>query len=151
MNAQLTAPARISGDMKRPAPKDEAAGFTPAGIEGSSGSSLPGAAFGGKSGVQVVPSVASISAGVAAGMLIRKTDPVYPRFAREARISGTVVLGATISKTGAIQNLHIISGPNSLTKAALDAASTWRYRPYQLNGQPVEVQTTINVVFNLDK
>lgn len=152
MNAQLTAPARISGDLKKPVPKDEpAAGFTPAGIEGGSGSNLPGAAFARKSGIHVMAPVSSISAGVATGMLIRKTEPVYPRFARETRVSGTVVLGATISKSGAIENLHVISGPASLATAALDAVRTWRYRPYLLDGQPVEVQTTINVVFNLDK
>ena len=152
MNAQLAAPARISGDMKKPVPKDEPpAGFSPTGIENGSGSSLPGAAFGGKGNVRVVPSASSVSAGVAAGLLIHKTEPVYPRFAREAHVSGTVVLGATITRTGALENVHVISGPTALTSAALDAARTWRYRPYQLNGQPIEVQTTISVVFKLDQ
>lgn len=152
MNAQLAAPARISGDIKRPAPKDEpTAGFSPTGIENGSGSSLPGAAFGGRSNVRVVPSSPAVSAGVAAGLLIHKTEPVYPKFAREAHVSGTVVLGATITTTGAIENVQVISGPAALTSAALNAVRTWRYRPYQLNGQPVEVQTTISVVFKLEQ
>ena len=60
-----------------------------------------------------------------------------------------MVLQATISKDGTIQNLHVISGPPMLQAGALDAVRTWRYRPYLLNGEPVEVETQINVVFNL--
>ena len=76
-------------------------------------------------------------------------DPTYPAIAKAARISGTVVLQATISKTGAIENLRVISGPPMLQAGALSAVKTWRYRPYLLNGEPVEVETTVNVVFNL--
>jgi protein TonB len=60
------------------------------------------------------------------------------------------VLGATISKSGTIENLHVVSGPPMLVEAALDAVSTWIYRPYLLNGQPVEVETTVNVNFTLE-
>jgi len=152
MDAQLNAPARIAGSIKKPEPSDEpATGFTPGGIDTGNANSIPGAAFAGKSNVQVVPSVSAISAGVAAGLLIHRTEPVYPRFARDAHMSGTVVLGATINKTGAIENLHVVRGPAALVDAALNAARTWRYRPYELNGQPIEVQTTINIVFKLDK
>jgi protein TonB len=66
------------------------------------------------------------------------------------RVSGTVVLAATISKTGTIENLHVVSGPPVLQQAALDAVQTWLYRPYLLDGEPVEVETTINVVFTLN-
>jgi protein TonB len=59
------------------------------------------------------------------------------------------VLQATISKSGTIENLRVISGPPMLTQSALEAVKTWRYKPYQLNGEPVEVETTVNVVFNL--
>jgi TonB family protein len=150
MNAQLNAPARISGDVKKPAPKDEPpAGFTPVGIE--NGSSVPGASFASGNQVKVAAAVTAVSAGVAAGLLIHRSDPVYPEFARNAHISGTVVLGATISKTGIIQDLHVISGPAVFTTSALNAVRTWRYRPYLLDGQPVEVQTTINVIFKLEK
>lgn len=148
MDAQLAAPSRISKDMKKPAPREEPTpGFTPGGME--SGAAVPGAAFSSRGSVRVVPAVSAISAGVAAGMLIHRTEPVYPPFARTAHISGTVVLGATITKTGALENLHALSGPTILVNAALTAAQTWRYRPYLLDGQPIEVQTTIRVVFNL--
>jgi protein TonB len=60
-----------------------------------------------------------------------------------------VVLQATISKTGTIEGLHVMSGPAMLQQAAMDAVRSWRYRPYLLNNEPVEVETTINVVFTL--
>jgi protein TonB len=86
---------------------------------------------------------------VAAGMLLQKTIPVYPPIAKAARVSGTVVLQAVISKSGTIENLKVISGPAMLQGAAQDAVRSWRYRPYLLNGEPVEVETTVNVVFTL--
>jgi protein TonB len=82
-------------------------------------------------------------------MLLQKTQPVYPPIAKAARVSGTVVLQATISKTGAIENLRVVSGPAMLQQAALDAVRSWRYRPYLLNNEPVEVETTVNVIFTL--
>lgn len=90
-----------------------------------------------------------ISAGVMAGNKISGALPQYPVIAREVRIQGTVVLGAIISRTGTIENLQVISGPPMLVPAAEEAVRTWRYRPYLLNGEPVEVETTIHVVFNL--
>jgi protein TonB len=95
------------------------------------------------------PKKVNISAGVAVGMLLQKTQPVYPPIAKAARVSGTVVLQATISKTGQIENLRVISGPAMLQQAAMDAVKTWRYKPYLLNNEPVEVETTINVIFSL--
>ena len=62
-----------------------------------------------------------------------------------------MVLAATISKQGTIENLRVVSGPAMLQQAALDAVKTWRYRPYLLNGDPVAVETTVNVVFNLQR
>jgi TonB family protein len=91
----------------------------------------------------------SISAGVAIGMLLQKTQPIYPPIAKAARVSGTVVLQATISKAGTVENLHIVSGPDMLRQAAMDAVRTWRYRPYLFNNEPVEVATTVNVIFTL--
>jgi protein TonB len=61
-----------------------------------------------------------------------------------------VVLAATISKQGTIENLRVMSGPMMLQQAALDAVKTWRYRPYMLDGQPVEVETSVNVVFRIE-
>jgi protein TonB len=96
-----------------------------------------------------VPKKVNISAGVAVGMLLQKTQPVYPPIAKAARVSGTVVLQATISRTGSIENLRVVSGPAMLQQAALDAVKSWRYRPYLLNNEPVEVETTVNVIFTL--
>lgn len=92
-----------------------------------------------------------ISSSVVAGLLVRKVTPAYPAIAVEVRQQGTVVLQATISKAGTIENLRVASGPAMLQQAALDAVQHWLYRPYLLNGQPVEVETTINVVFSLDR
>lgn len=92
-----------------------------------------------------------VSGLVVEGLLLRKTMPVYPPIGVAARAEGTVVLTATISKTGTIENLRVASGPALLQQAALDAVRTWRYRPYLLNGQPVEVETTVNVTFTLGR
>ena len=73
----------------------------------------------------------------------------YPPIAKAARVSGTVVIQATISKTGTVENLRVISGPAMLQQSALDAVRSWRYRPYLLNNEPVEVETTVNVIFTL--
>jgi protein TonB len=88
---------------------------------------------------------------VAEGMLIHKTEPVYPRFAKDNHISGTVVLKAKIGKNGLLQDLRVVSGPKLLGSAALDAAKSWKYRPYMLNNQPVDVDTSISVVFSLGR
>ncbi len=92
-----------------------------------------------------------ISKGVAEGLLVAKTIPIYPPIAKAAGIQGAVVLQATISKTGAIEGLRVVSGPVMLQQAALDAVKSWHYRPYLLNGEPVEVQTTINIIFSLGR
>lgn len=92
-----------------------------------------------------------ISQGVAEGMLINRVVPVYPPIARIAGVQGTVVLEATISTRGTIENPHVISGHPMLQQAAIDAVSRWRYRPYLLNGTPVEVETTVSVVFSLGR
>jgi protein TonB len=92
-----------------------------------------------------------ISTAVEEGLLIHKTRPVYPPLAIAMRAQGTVVLAATISKAGNIENLRVVSGPPMLQQSSLDAVSTWRYKPYLLDGQPVEVETTVNVIFTLDR
>jgi TonB family protein len=92
-----------------------------------------------------------ISSGIAESLLIKKTDPVYPPLARAARIAGTVVLQIVISKTGSVENLHLVSGHPLLVQAALDAVKEWRYQPFMLNGEPVEVETTISVTFDWRK
>ena len=74
---------------------------------------------------------------------------MYPAVARAARIQGTVVLSAVIAKDGTVENLSLLSGHPLLVPAAMDAVKQWRYRPYTLNGQPVEVMTQIHVNFQL--
>jgi TonB family protein len=92
----------------------------------------------------------SIAQGVSQGLLIHQVRPVYPRAALQHYEQGTVVLQAIIGKDGVIKDLHIISSPSDdLAKAAMGAVEQWRYRPYVLNGEPVEVDTTINVNFKL--
>ena len=83
------------------------------------------------------------------GDLIRKVQPVYPALARSARIQGTVLLQAVIGKQGNIEKLQVVSGHPMLVRAALEAVRQWRYRPYILNGDPVEVETQITVNFSL--
>lgn len=92
---------------------------------------------------------ATVSQGVMDGFLVGKILPEYPPIAREAGIEGTVILQATISKQGTIENLRVVSGPPMLQQAAITAVSRWRYRPYLLNGEPVEVETTVNVRFTM--
>jgi len=91
----------------------------------------------------------TVSQGVTQGMLINKVQPNYPPLAKQARVQGQVVLQAVIGKDGTIQNLHVVSGHPMLVQSALDAVRQWRYRPYFLNGEPVEVDTQITVNFSL--
>jgi TonB family protein len=90
-----------------------------------------------------------VSSGVAQGLLVRQVAPQYPQAARQAHIQGTVVLQVVIGKDGNVQNLHALSGPPLLIPSAMDAVKQWRYKPYQLNGEPVEANTQINVKFSL--
>jgi len=83
------------------------------------------------------------------GNLIRKVQPTYPALARSARIQGTVMLQAVISKQGTIENLIVLTGHPMLVPAAIDAVRQWHYRPYILNNEPVEVETQITVNFSL--
>jgi protein TonB len=83
------------------------------------------------------------------GDLVRKILPTYPPLARSARIQGQVVLQAVISKQGVIEILKLLSGHPMLVPAAIEAVRQWRYRPYVLNNEPVEVETQITVNFSL--
>lgn len=97
----------------------------------------------------VVPQRVRISQGVTKGMLVHQVQPAYPPIAKAARIQGDVILTAVISKDGSIQDLQLVSGHPMLVPAAIEAVKQWRYRPYLLNGQPVEVETMITVIFSL--
>ncbi len=95
------------------------------------------------------PKQVRVSEGVSKGLLIREVIPKYPELAREARISGNVVLFAIIDKNGEIKNLRVVSGHPLLAAAALEAVQHWQYKPYLLNHEPVEVETQVTVSFNL--
>jgi len=90
-----------------------------------------------------------VSPDVTVRLLLEKTDPVYPQIAKAARVSGTVVLDAVISQTGRVIGLRVMSGPPMLQQSAIDAVKTWRYRPYLWKGEPVEVESMVNVTFTL--
>jgi protein TonB len=83
--------------------------------------------------------------------LIKQPKPSYPPLAKAARVQGTVKFQATISKDGTIQNLQLISGPPLLVQSAMQAVQQWVYKPTLLNGEPVEVITTIDVNFTLSQ
>lgn len=154
----LTAPSRIPQHaamnvMDSPAPGAVASGFERdndgPGVMGFPGGSAPAPP------VVAPPKPKSgpirISAGVATGRLLAPIRPIYPAIAKEARIEGTVVVEAVISREGGIERLEAISGPPMLVQAAMNAVAQARYEPYKLNGEPVEVETTINIVFRLNE
>ena len=92
-----------------------------------------------------------ISGGVMAGLRTAFVQPVYPPEAMAKHIAGTVALHALVSKEGTIEHLEIISGPVELQAASIEAVRQWKYKPYLLNGQPVEVDTVLTVNFNLSE
>jgi len=95
------------------------------------------------------PSTVPVSQGVSQGLLLKKVAPVYPVMAMQLRKEGVVQLLATISKTGDISNVKVLSGDSMLARAAADAVLRWKYRPYLLNGVPVEIETQISIVFKV--
>ncbi len=97
----------------------------------------------------VMPQRVRISQGVTKGLLIHRVEPSYPTLAKAARVQGDVVLKAIISRDGNIEDLQLVSGHPMLVPSAIEAVKQWRYRPYLLNGTPVEVETTITVIFAL--
>ena len=93
----------------------------------------------------------NISQGVSQGLLLKKVQPAYPRNAILMRVEGAVELMATISRTGDITHIKIVSGDSQLTRAAAEAVKQWKYKPYLLNGEPVEIQTQVTINFKLPK
>jgi protein TonB len=158
INGQLRTPTKIPDKVQmikeEEAPPDMGAGV-PGGVPGG----IPGGAAGGVIGgivnqTAAIPKVATpqrvrVSTGVATGLLIKKVTPNYPPLAKQARIQGQVILQAEISKDGTIQNLQLISGHPMLAPAAIEAVKQWRYKPYLLNGEPVAVETQVQVNFSL--
>jgi len=160
---QLRTPSRIPQKVQM-IKEDEAPPPMPAtgGVVGGVPGGIPGGQAGGVIGSilsataaavpkfqPVVPQRVRISQGVTKGLLIHRVEPSYPPLARAARVQGDVVLTAVISVNGEIENLQLVSGHPMLVPAAISAVKQWRYKPYLLNGQPVEVETTITVIFSL--
>jgi periplasmic protein TonB len=161
INGQLRTPTKIPQKILENLKEDEAPPqMAMTGVVGGVPGGVPGGQMGGVIGGIIsstpvaVPKAATpqrvrVSQGVTQGLLIRKIQPNYPPLARQARIQGSVLLQAVISKDGAIENLRLISGHPMLAPAALEAVKQWRYKPYILNGEPVEVETQITVNFTL--
>jgi len=161
VNGQLRTPTKIPEKVQMI--KEEEAPppvMSTGGVVGGVPGGVPGGQMGGVIGGIIsstpvaVPKVATpqrvrVSQGVSAGLLVRKVQPNYPPLARQARIQGSVLLQAEISKDGSIENLRLISGHPMLAPAAIEAVKQWKYKPYFLNGEPVEVETQITVNFTL--
>ena len=132
-----------------------ATGGVPGGVPGGQMGGVIGGVIGGVGGAPPPPkpSQTRIRQGgaVTAASLVNRVQPNYPPLARQTRISGTVRLHAIISKSGSVESLEVMSGHPLLVQAALDAVRQWRYRPTTLNGEPVEVDTTIDVIFSLNQ
>ena len=109
------------------------------GIMSTSGANLP------RQPIQAV----KVSQGVSQGLLVKSVQPVYPQTARQMRVQGSVELLANIGKDGSITAVKVLSGPQVLSRAAIDAVKQWQYKPYYLDDQPVEIQTQITVNFKL--
>jgi len=158
VNNQLRTPTKIPQKVQiikeDEAPPPMSSGVV-GGIPGGPGSM--GGVIGGiiSSTPVAVPKIATptrirVSSGVTQGLLVRKVEPTYPQMAKIARVQGAVLLAALIGKDGTIQNLHVVSTASPLlNQAALDAVKQWKYKPYILNGEPVEVDTNITVNFTL--
>jgi periplasmic protein TonB len=136
--------------------KDEAPDVGATGVEGGVGGGVAGGVLGGIIGGGAPPPPPKptqtrirVGGNVAAAKLTRQVQPIYPQIAKTAHVQGTVLLHAIIAKDGTIQELQYVSGPPLLMKAAMDAVREWRYSPTLLNGEPVEVDTTVQVVFTL--
>ena len=161
VNGELRTPTKIPKKVQI-IKEDEAPppAMATTGVVGGVPGGVPGGSMGGVMGSilsstpTVAPKIATpqrvrVSSGVQAGLLVRKVPPAYPPLARQARIQGTVLLQAQISKDGSIENLQLISGHPMLAPAAIEAVKQWKYKPYLLNGEPVEVETQIQVNFTL--
>jgi TonB family C-terminal domain len=132
-----------------------AMGGVPGGVPGGQMGGVIGGVIGGVGGAPPPPKPTQTrirqGGAVQAAKLVNRVQPQYPPLARQTRISGTVRLHALISKDGSVQQLEVMSGHPLLVQAALDAVRQWRYQPTTLNGEPVEVDTTIDVIFSLNQ
>lgn len=160
VNGELRTPTKIPKKVQMIKEDEAPPPMATTGVLGGVPGGVPGGSMGGVIGSVLsstpvaVPKVATpqrvrVSSGVQQGLLVRRVQPTYPPLARQARIQGTVLLQAQISKDGSIENLTLLSGHPMLAPAAIEAVKQWKYRPYLLNGEPVEVETQIQVNFTL--
>jgi protein TonB len=168
MDHQLHTPAQLHMKATLPEPASLQQGFDSSAIHGLENSNPSGVAFGNPKELRVqiaspqavssrtpVEQVAShqaimVSPGVALSLLVQNRHPIYPLIAKSARVSGIVVLAATISTIGRVESLRVVSGPKMLRESALDAVRTWRFKSYMLNNQPTAFETTITLNFSLN-
>ena len=165
LNGQLRTPDRIPQKVQMireeeaPPPLSSVGG-----VVGGVAGGIPGGQLGGVIGgivnqtsnlaavpklVLTPPKRIRVSQGVTRGLLIQKIEPNYPPLARQARVQGDVVLKAIVSKEGNIKELELVSGHPMLAPAAIEAVKQWHYRPFLLNGEPVEVETLVTVIFHI--
>ena len=149
MVAPTVIPKKV--EMIKDAPPDVGAGAGGFGVAGGTGDALGGGILNTAPPPppKATPSRIKVGGQVAAAKLQHQVLPVYPAIAKTAHVSGTVRLHAVIAKDGSIQELQYVSGPALLMRSAMDAVHEWKYQPTMLNGEPVEVDTTIDVVFSL--
>jgi periplasmic protein TonB len=154
------APLVVEGGKRQSnsSPQQAEAQLAPPTLDAVAGTAKPGLGGVVSSAKVEVPKLAAappppqriqVSQGVTQGLLVRQVKPQYPAMARETRVEGDVVLAAVIDKDGVVSDVRAISGPALLIPPALQAVRQWRYKPYLLNGQPVEVETQIKVQFRL--
>jgi TonB family protein len=149
--AKAAAPPAINKAAAAPATTlTDAPAPSLAGISADNGGTLPNLTSGGTTPTPVLQTV-NVSQGLSQGLILKKTQPTYPSIALQMRIEGPVELLATISKTGNITAVKILHGDPQLARAALEAVKQWKYKPYLLDGSPVEIQTQITVNFKLPR
>ncbi|MGA8216516.1 MAG: TonB family protein [Candidatus Sulfotelmatobacter sp.] len=139
----LSKPVAKPATLDAPAPS--MTGIAPA----DDGGSLPNLMGSDSQAPTPVLQTLNVSQGVSQGLLVKKVQPIYPANALRMRVEGAVDLMATISKTGDISAVKILKGDPTLARAAVDAVKQWKYKPYLLNGEPVEIQTQITTNFKL--
>ncbi len=158
LTVPLRIPQKVAMVKETPATGAAAPPSTVAGVVGGVPGGVPGGTVGGVVGgvlnsigtaLPSAPKRVRVTSGVTEGLLTHKVMPQYPPSAKAARMQGTVVLAAVIGKDGVVKDLRVVSGPPILAQAAMAAVKQWRYKPYYLNGQPTEIDTTINVNFKL--
>ncbi len=147
------APIVIKNNLTKPVANPVASAEAPAvsmsGIAPADNGGLPNLLDNHSSTPAPVLQTVNVSKGVSQGLLFKQVQPKYPPNALRLRIEGAVELMATISKSGSISAVSVLSGDPQLAHAALDAVKQWKYKPYLLNGSPVEIQTQITVKFKL--